>query len=243
MDSPLASTAIIRRPAPPLAALAARGVASPASSAKPLATAKPADSGAPAAAASSPDSTDDGFGFLDVLSMLNPLQYLPVVGSFYRALTGDTIPEAVRDIGSLAISAVTGGPIGVAVSAAVTALEKLVGVDPDTLATDVLASLGIISSDSEPQLAASDTAAPVTTGTGTGTGYVPWTRAQRAAYRTAAFRPTIPAPSRHADIAAGAGVSAASEAAHRRAAADAYTRRTLSHIEPLIRERIAGHSA
>jgi hypothetical protein len=36
---------------------------------------------------------DISFG--DVLSALNPLQYLPVVGSIYRAVTGDTIPETL----------------------------------------------------------------------------------------------------------------------------------------------------
>lgn len=34
-----------------------------------------------------------------ILSDLNPLQYLPVVGTIYRALTGDTIPKPIREAG------------------------------------------------------------------------------------------------------------------------------------------------
>ena len=53
-------------------------------------------------------------GFHELLTVLNPLQYVPVVGNIYRALTGDAPPEPVRIAGSLAFSALTGGPIGVA---------------------------------------------------------------------------------------------------------------------------------
>ena len=34
---------------------------------------------------------EDGFSFGDILDFLNPLQNLPVVGSLYRAVTGDEI--------------------------------------------------------------------------------------------------------------------------------------------------------
>lgn len=100
----------------------------------------------PAAAAASPGkdaAEDDEFGFLDVLSMLNPLQYLPVVGSIYRSVTGDKIPETVRTVGSLVVSGLLGGVVGVAISAASTALQKLVGFDPDEMAQEALVSLGL----------------------------------------------------------------------------------------------------
>lgn len=242
MDSTL-SSATVRRPAPPLATIAAQAAARAAANGKMPAAARIAETSAASGTAAANQPADDDFGFLDVLSMLNPLQYLPVVGSIYRAITGDTIPEGVREIGSLAISAVTGGPMGVAISAAATAIEKLVGFDPDQIATKVLASLGIISDDSQPQAAAADTPSRQST-TPADTRAVPWTRAQRAAYAPASQRPRfIAAPSRHAEITAPVGVSAFSETAQRQAASAAYTRRTLNTIEPLIRERIAGHSA
>ena len=98
-----------------------------------------------AAAASPPPSArgHHGFGFGDVLSCLNPLQYLPVVGTLYRAVTGDTIPDTVREAGSLVVSGLTGGPIGVAMSVGVDLVERAAGFDQEKFSQQVLASLGI----------------------------------------------------------------------------------------------------
>jgi hypothetical protein len=237
MTSLLPTTTAVRRPAPPLNIIAARAASATNSSARPAA---PMPSVAPSAG-TEPGKDDDGFGFRDILSMLNPLQYLPVVGSIYRALTGDKIPDAVREIGSLAVSFATGGPIGVAISAAVSGLEKLTGVTSDEMATTVLAGLGIISDPDQPQLAAAE---PAPRPMATDGRFVPWSRAQRSAYGAAAPPAlTIPAPSRHADIPAPMGVTTAIETARRQAASAAYARRTLQQMEPMIRERIIGHSA
>jgi hypothetical protein len=54
----------------------------------------------------------DGFNFLDILDVINPLQHIPFVSTLYRALTGDTIAPASRVAGG----ALFGGPIGAAVS-------------------------------------------------------------------------------------------------------------------------------
>ena len=89
----------------------------------------PSDAGPQQVAKSAPE--DHHVSFHDVLSALNPLQYLPVIGTIYRAVTGDQIPEAVRRIGSLVVSGLLGGPIGVAVNLAVMVAEKLTGVDLD----------------------------------------------------------------------------------------------------------------
>lgn len=59
---------------------------------------------------------DHGFSFHELLSALNPLQYMPVVGTLYRAMTGDVIPEALQRAGSLVVSGLLGGPIGVALN-------------------------------------------------------------------------------------------------------------------------------
>ena len=32
---------------------------------------------------------DDGFSFGDILDLINPLQHIPIVGTIYRAVTGD----------------------------------------------------------------------------------------------------------------------------------------------------------
>ena len=95
---------------------------------------------APTAAAASPNVTDSpgpaatqghALSFHDILSALNPLQYVPVIGTIYRAVTGDVVPEAVRRIGSLIASAFMGGPIGIAINLGALALEKASGIDLD----------------------------------------------------------------------------------------------------------------
>ena len=95
--------------------------------------------GNPAVPAAPPQTTaaaDRGLSFHDVLSALNPLQYLPVVGTIYRAVTGDVIPEALRRFGSMLVSGLTGGPIGLMVNIAATVAEKATGIDPDKIITD-----------------------------------------------------------------------------------------------------------
>jgi hypothetical protein len=86
------------------------------------------------AVAATPTATQrHGFSFHDFLSAINPLQYLPVVGAIYRGVTGDVIPDAVRDAGSLLVSGLMGGPIGVATFLATTVAEKVTGIDPEKI--------------------------------------------------------------------------------------------------------------
>jgi hypothetical protein len=92
------------------------------------------------AVAASPGGTG-GLTFGEVLSDLNPLQYLPIVGTIYRAVTGDTIPQPLREAGSLAVSGVLGGPVGVATNLAILAFEKLTGVDLEDVEQSVLAAV------------------------------------------------------------------------------------------------------
>jgi hypothetical protein len=77
------------------------------------------------------------------LSELNPLQYIPVIGTIYRAATGNVIPEAVRDAGSMLFSALIAGPVGVATDAGELAAEKLTGLDPEKIGDKMLAEIGI----------------------------------------------------------------------------------------------------
>ena len=81
--------------------------------------------------------------FHNLLSDLNPLQYLPVIGTLFRAITGDTIPEPLRDAGSLVVSGLIAGPIGAAMSLGELAIEKVSGINPEKIEDKMLASIGI----------------------------------------------------------------------------------------------------
>ena len=99
----------------------------------------PAPSAAPAQSAAPKASS--GLSFGDVLSDLNPLQYLPVVGTIYRAVTGDTIPRPLREAGSLLVSGLMGGPVGVATNLAMLGFEKLTGIDLEEVEQHVFSAL------------------------------------------------------------------------------------------------------
>jgi hypothetical protein len=68
---------------------------------------------------------DDGFGFDDVLDVINPLQHIPIVSTIYRALTGDKIDVAPR----LAGGTLYGGFFGLISSAINAAVEDSTGHD------------------------------------------------------------------------------------------------------------------
>jgi hypothetical protein len=88
---------------------------------------------APAASVRATATADHRFSFHDFLSAINPLQYLPVVGTIYRAVTGDTIPEALRDLGSMLVSGLLGGPIGLGINVGTLVAEKVTGIDPEKM--------------------------------------------------------------------------------------------------------------
>jgi hypothetical protein len=108
-------------------------------SAEPIAVSSSVSAQAPVTAAATGD--DDGLSFHEILSDLNPLQYMPVVGTIYRAVTGDTIPRPLREVGSLVFSGLTGGPVGVATNLAMLAFEKLSGIDLDDVEQKVFTTL------------------------------------------------------------------------------------------------------
>ncbi len=122
-----------------------------------------------------------------MLSALNPLQYLPVIGTIYRAVTGDQIPEAVRRIGSLVVSGLLGGPIGIAINLAVTIAEKVTGIDLDRAGQMLLTGKGKAD---DPIIAPISIAAraprPITPTEASGRGVAPpiqaWSSAQLVAY-------------------------------------------------------------
>ncbi|MGK7869614.1 hypothetical protein [Falsiroseomonas sp. E2-1-a20] len=58
--------------------------------------------------------------FDQVLRALNPLQHLPVVGTIYRAPTGEGLSPALRVLGA----GVLGGPVGMLSAAVLSAIEE-----------------------------------------------------------------------------------------------------------------------
>jgi hypothetical protein len=73
-------------------------------------------------------------------------------------VTGDVIPEALRDGGSLLVSGLLGGPIGLITYIATTIAEKITGVDPEKIVAAALnpappavaATAGMPTADSAP---------------------------------------------------------------------------------------------
>lgn len=128
-----------------------------------------------------------GMTFHELLASLNPLQHIPVVGTIYRAVTGDEIPEAARNIGSLAIGGIMGGPIGLAGNLVFLALRKLTGIDIDRIGQNLLADVGIghhTSTDGDGvAVLTAQTATPVEpTQQDAGTRTTAWSAAQLKAY-------------------------------------------------------------
>ncbi|HUZ72502.1 MAG TPA: hypothetical protein VMU87_05925 [Stellaceae bacterium] len=82
---------------------------------------------APQAASHPPSAwrSPSGFGFRDLLDIVNPLQHLPIISSIYRWVTGDQPGEAAQIAGD----ALYGGPIGVAFGLIDAATEDKAGHD------------------------------------------------------------------------------------------------------------------
>jgi len=73
-----------------------------------------------------PDAAmDDGFGFLDVLDAVNPLQHIPIVSTVYREVTGDQISNPARIAGGFLF----GGVLGLVSSIANAIIDETTGKD------------------------------------------------------------------------------------------------------------------
>ncbi|MCH7936014.1 MAG: hypothetical protein IH994_02850 [Proteobacteria bacterium] len=68
---------------------------------------------------------DDGFTFLDFLDIINPLQHIPIIGTFYREMTGDTLDPGSRVLGGTLFF----GPVGTVVSLANVLVDDATGKD------------------------------------------------------------------------------------------------------------------
>jgi len=77
------------------------------------------------ASAAIPGASSPGLSFHDLLSIFNPLQHIPVIGTLYRAVTGDTIGTPEKIAGDT----LYGGLLGAVASIADAAFEKITGKD------------------------------------------------------------------------------------------------------------------
>jgi hypothetical protein len=80
---------------------------------------------AQAASGAAPAGTGLKFSFHDFLSIINPLQHLPVIGTLYRAITGDKIGTLEKIAGDT----LYGGLWGAVSSVADAAFEAVTGKD------------------------------------------------------------------------------------------------------------------
>jgi hypothetical protein len=114
------------------------------------------------AAASAPTaSTEHGFSlggvFHDLLDIVNPLQHLPVIGTLYRAITGDTMGTVEKIAGDT----LYGGLWGAIGAVADTAFEAVTGKDfGATVLAFAEATFGFGSHDAPVQMAANAPSAP-----------------------------------------------------------------------------------
>ena len=91
---------------------------------------------------------------------LNPLQHVPVLGTIYRAATGETIPTTMRVAGA----AIVGGPLGALGAGFMSLVEALFKMGPDTSRPSVPVGMSQTGSEAGVQ--------PVTPGTVSGADYV-----------------------------------------------------------------------
>jgi len=82
---------------------------------------------------------ESDLAFDDVLDFINPLQHIPIIGSIYRAVTGDTIKPEVQVAGSIAFGLATGSVLASAATGIASALyEENTGTEPTVQIADAL---------------------------------------------------------------------------------------------------------
>lgn len=93
---------------------------------------------APGLATTGPEGCPQGwmpgkveFTVAEAKSVVNPLQYLPIIGTIYRAITGETLPEPLKIASSVASAAIFGGPVGAIGAVFIGLAEELIRMGPD----------------------------------------------------------------------------------------------------------------
>lgn len=111
----------------------------------------PADGAGPVSPEAAPQPM--AMTFEEVLSALNPLQHVPLVGRIYRAATGDDIPAPLKILGA----GIFGGPAGIFGAALGELLTEIVSMGPDTSRPPAPAGMSVTGAETS--------MAPVTPGT------------------------------------------------------------------------------
>ena len=113
-------------------------------------------------AAAKANGTDNvSLSFKDALDLVNPLQHIPVIGSIYRAVTGDSdIKPAVKTMGD----AIYGGPLGMTSSAVDNIVKQASG---NKVSFDIASWLGLGNDAATTQTAANTVAPPAQIATNT----------------------------------------------------------------------------
>lgn len=91
-----------------------------------------------------------GFSFHDLLDAINPLQHLPIIGTIYREVTGDTIGNVARVVGD----GLYGGPIGAATGLVDVGFVEATGKDFGGHVVATLEDIGDIFGPGKPKPAA-----------------------------------------------------------------------------------------
>lgn len=110
---------------------------------------------APVPAGSTKPAADDDFSFDDLVSIINPLQHIPVVSTIYRSLTGETIKPFERILGDT----LYGGVWGCVSAVANVVYQDVTGKDFGQTVLD-FAKDEILGNDDDAQRAAASNATP-----------------------------------------------------------------------------------
>lgn len=105
----------------------------------------PASQAADRAASLAYQNKQPGMTFGDVVDMVNPLQHLPVIGTLYRKLSGDTISPISSIIGG----ALFGGPVGAVASTVNVIVKDRTGRD---VAENAFSMVGIETAPKQPEI-------------------------------------------------------------------------------------------
>jgi len=68
--------------------------------------------------------------FDNLVTAANPLQHIPVVGTIYRAATGTQLKAPLQILGSMAVGAATGGPLGAFATIGLTFVQTIASLGP-----------------------------------------------------------------------------------------------------------------
>jgi len=105
-------------------------------------------------AAGTGTSETASFSFLDLIDIINPLHHIPVIGTIYRALSGDEIKAPARVLGG----GIFGGLAGAASGMLNTVLDKITGKD---LGEHLMALFNIDEADPADKMAAGNGTNPL----------------------------------------------------------------------------------